>query len=91
MNSMEEAQKPTEAAEVQEEKEEFDNSEELEQKKRAVNEFNVEDNEANIQTFIQSPQALYINYYSQGGKVFAPEKTESRTYDLRVFRVCRVL
>lgn len=83
MNSMEEAQKPTEAAEVQEEKEEFDNSEELEQKKRAVNEFNVEDNEANIQTFIQSPQALYINYYSQGGKVFAPEKTESRTYNLR--------
>lgn len=84
MNSIdEEDRNPKEAAELQEEKEEYDNSEELEEKKRAVNEFNVEDNEANIQTFIQSPQALYINYYSQGGKILPPEKTENRTYDLR--------
>lgn len=89
MKSTDEAeQKAVEASELQDEKEELNNYEELEQKKRVVNEFNVEDNEANIQTFIQSPQALYINYYSQGEKVRPSTISDNKTYDLRDQSAC---
>lgn len=70
-----------EAGEI--EKEQIDNAEELEQKKRNLNEFNVKDNNAEIQIFVQN-----WNNYLEKEKTIKSSHRDSKTYQLENVKDC---